>query len=71
MRTGQPTMYKRNSLSEHLVHSKHVHFIHAEDSPKRVVTDNLPLVTRILEVLPFDMYPEVLDNLWARHLLCR
>jgi hypothetical protein len=55
-------------LIENLVHGKHVHTILFENRPHRVVAANLPLISRVLQVARFDVFPDFLHSLGAREL---
>lgn len=55
-------------LSKQLVHSKHMHFILLEHSLHSVITNNLSLVARILQVMRSNVLPDLLDHLRSRQL---
>jgi hypothetical protein len=53
---------------EDLVHGKHMDLVGLEDSPESVVTENLPLVGWVLEVVRFDIFPYFLHGLGTGEL---
>jgi len=52
-------------LIQNLVHCKHMHPILLEDVSHGFVASNLPLVARVLQVIGFDVLPDLLDSLRA------
>ena len=55
-------------LVKNLVHGEHVHPVLLKNCAHRIVTSNLPLVGRVLQVSLFNIFPDLLDGLWAREL---
>lgn len=55
-------------LIENLVHREHVNAVLFKDGTHSIVTSDLPLVCRILEITFFDVLPDFLDRLWTREL---
>lgn len=54
-----------------LVHPKHVNSCLFEDCLHLLVANDLTFVVRVLKVICFDVFPELLDNLRSRELeLC-
>jgi hypothetical protein len=51
-----------------LVHGKHVYFVSLENAAHCIITDNLALIVRVLQVVRFDVLPYLLDGLRAREL---
>jgi hypothetical protein len=45
------------SLSQYFVHSKHVDFIDAKYCPEASVTHDFPSVTRVLQLVAFNVDP--------------
>lgn len=56
----------RHVRSQDFVHLEHVDFICIKDGSQAIVTYNFPFVTRVLQVVRFDIDPELLDDLWPR-----
>lgn len=54
--------------AQEFVHGEHVDLVLPEDSPQLFVTVNVAFVVGVLELVGFDMVPELLDHLWARQL---
>jgi len=48
-----------------LVHGEHVHLVALEDASHLVVTDDLPLVARILQIVRPNILPYLLHRLWT------
>lgn len=54
-----------DALSKHLVHAEHANLVDVEDLLHFIVTDDLPFIGRILQVLLLDVDPYMLDRLWS------
>lgn len=50
-------------VADQLVHGEHVDGILLKYFAHLLVTDNLALVARVLEIMLLDVFPELLDNL--------
>lgn len=57
---------KNHALPKDFVHLEHVNLVRVEHKPKPVITEDLALVTRVLELMFFDVNPELLYHLRAR-----
>lgn len=55
-------------VSNVLVHSKHVHLGLLENGLHLFVAQDLALVLGVLKLICFDVFPQLLDHLWARKL---
>jgi len=53
-------------VSEQLVHLKHVHPALLEHGLHFIVANDLPLVTRVLEFVGFDVFPKFFNHLRPR-----
>ena len=51
-----------------LGHLEHVDSVGLEDFLHGVVAEDVPLVSRVLQVVALDVSPELLGDLWSRHL---
>lgn len=55
-------------LSKNLVHGKHMNLILLKDRLHPLVTPDLSLVFWDLQVSLFDVFPDLLNDLWPREL---
>lgn len=56
-------------VAHKLVHLEHVHLSLLEHSLHLIVTQYLPLVVRVLEVIALDVLPQLLHHLRSRQLV--
>ena len=58
---------REDSRPQNLVHLEHINFVGVEDGSEVVVAEDLAFVGRVLEVVVFDIYPELFDDLGPGH----
>jgi len=56
-------------LSQNFVHFEHVDLVNPKDCPKTGITEDLPSIFGILQLVSFDVNPELFNHLWSRKLI--
>ena len=51
------------ALPEDFIHLEHINLIRVEDRSEKIIAENFPLVTRVLEVVLLDILPQLLHHL--------
>lgn len=55
-------------LVQDFIHGEHMHFVHLENRPHAVITNDHASIGRVLKTIRFNILPDSFDSLWPREL---